>query len=573
MANIELSVVNESGDLQKIVLGGPGTDKELLIRSVIEALVSQGLIDANDYTDGKFGNYSFDGDDLKHGGESVLNALGTANIVSLRDKNIKNELNLQSSQSTLTHYIISGESANRSSITLLDNQAYYGIFVDNSPIQVFIDSVNGITLIGQTIAQITDGGPLSAVTKEWVQALYVQISSLIDSYTGNANEPVMTTLSGKIDSSLIPTQSTPQGNFTPTSGQEYPTISGNVAGDYWVVHNVGSGYLFVGGDLTGETVYESGWMVLDQSLSWFLSSNYPGATQTSWGGIIGTLADQIDLKNQQAAQDTIIDANKVKTSANDVSITELENNKLDDVIAGTNITIDKTNPLKPVINASGIESSGYSVSKNVVAKPPWYYFDKTLNNNIITVATIPQVTYPYTMYASGVYESGSGDKAVLSISGSATNLQQSIIFRADGTIGFYKRNIGTYTIESSLIISAGAPFIVVAVVNDTYIDFYVNGQYEQVAITSDTIGSQTELNIGCGRSAGQQSFEGYITGVALLDTELSDDKRMQLQTTGFIPNDNLIAGFGDGKAAGTWSDISGNGRDGTVTNTVLKTTY
>ena len=70
------------------------------------------------------------------------------------------------------------------------------------------------------------------------------------------------------------------------------------------------------------------------------SSGVGGGTIVSWGSIIGTLSNQTDLQTAL-------------------------NLKLDDVTAGTNITIDKTNPRNPVISstASG-GSSGISNQYN-----------------------------------------------------------------------------------------------------------------------------------------------------------------------------------------------------------------
>lgn len=49
----------------------------------------------------------------------------------------------------------------------------------------------------------------------------------------------------------------------------------------------------------------------------------------------------------------VVNNNASETDANTSGITSLGNSKLDSVVGGTNVTVDNTDPLNPVINASG----------------------------------------------------------------------------------------------------------------------------------------------------------------------------------------------------------------------------
>ena len=50
---MDLEYINNQGDLKEIHLGGQTDAEELLIRSVIEALIAANLVTANSYTDGE----------------------------------------------------------------------------------------------------------------------------------------------------------------------------------------------------------------------------------------------------------------------------------------------------------------------------------------------------------------------------------------------------------------------------------------------------------------------------------------------------------------------------------------
>ena len=74
LENKTLEDINAGGTLTNIRLGGTTQDKELLIQSAILALIDAGVLSANSYTDGKFGNYTFDGDLLQANGDTLIEA-------------------------------------------------------------------------------------------------------------------------------------------------------------------------------------------------------------------------------------------------------------------------------------------------------------------------------------------------------------------------------------------------------------------------------------------------------------------------------------------------------------------
>jgi capsule polysaccharide export protein KpsE/RkpR len=85
-----------------------------------------------------------------------------------------------------------------------------------------------------------------------------------------------------------------------------------------------------------------------------------GQTDTNTSDISGlrtdvdTVSGQTDTNTNNIATNTTnigVVSGQTNTNTNDIST--LQNNKLDDVVAGTNITIDKTDPLNPIISASG----------------------------------------------------------------------------------------------------------------------------------------------------------------------------------------------------------------------------
>ena len=99
-------------------------------------------------------------------------------------------------------------------------------------------------------------------------------SFFLDSSTGpnDGGKGVKLNPSGKIDESMLEIGGlTFIGSWTPTSGAEYPDTAGVEPGSFWMVSGVDSvnGYTFTGGDLAGQTAYNSdtmlwgsdGWML------------------------------------------------------------------------------------------------------------------------------------------------------------------------------------------------------------------------------------------------------------------------------------------------------------------------
>lgn len=121
----------------------------------------------------------------------------------------------------------------------------------------------------------------------------------IDDFTGLANQPIITNLSGLIPPDLVDVLTFRFiDQFTPTGGAEYPDTTGQTAGTgaTWIVEGVGAGYTFIAGDLAGETVYNDAWMVFGAD-NWILMHNVIAGSDAIWGSIQGNLADQTDLQN------------------------------------------------------------------------------------------------------------------------------------------------------------------------------------------------------------------------------------------------------------------------------------
>ena len=85
-----------------------------------------------------------------------------------------------------------------------------------------------------------------------------------------------------------------------------------------------------------------------------------GYTDTNFNNIslnsnnIATVSGQTDTNTSDiSGLRTDLNAVSGETDTNTNDISTLQNNKLDDVVAGTNISIDKTDPLNPIISASG----------------------------------------------------------------------------------------------------------------------------------------------------------------------------------------------------------------------------
>ena len=87
-------------------------------------------------------------------------------------------------------------------------------------------------------------------------------SEHIDSFTGTPGVPIVTTSNGKISSDLVNIESLHYvGTWTPTSGAEYPDISNETPGAFWIVQGLAIPYTFMTGDLTGQVVDNGDYMV------------------------------------------------------------------------------------------------------------------------------------------------------------------------------------------------------------------------------------------------------------------------------------------------------------------------
>jgi len=84
----------------------------------------------------------------------------------------------------------------------------------------------------------------------------------------DAGKPIVLDSNGKLDSSMLDISVFYYvGEFTPTSGSEYPDISNESPGAFWIVEGVDStnGYTFTSGDLSGKTVKNGDFMVWGQN--------------------------------------------------------------------------------------------------------------------------------------------------------------------------------------------------------------------------------------------------------------------------------------------------------------------
>lgn len=107
-------------------------------------------------------------------------------------------------------------------------------------------------------------------------------------------------------------------------------------------------------------------------------------------GVIGTGAGQIrsnsdlDARYLQEEEDPTVPAHVKTISTQNISDW---NAKLEDVIAGDNITIDKTNPFKPVINALGSGGSEVTLTGDVTGTGEGSIVT-TIANNAVTTAKV-----------------------------------------------------------------------------------------------------------------------------------------------------------------------------------------
>lgn len=129
---------------------------------------------------------------------------------------------------------------------------------------------------------------------------YYLKSEFISEFTGSPNQPIITNLNGLIPPDLVDILTFRFiDSFTPSGGDEYPDTTGQTAGTggTWIVEGLtAGGYTFAGGDLAGLTVYNDAWMVYGE-LEWILMHNVPSGSTVIWGSITGTLSDQTDLNN------------------------------------------------------------------------------------------------------------------------------------------------------------------------------------------------------------------------------------------------------------------------------------
>ena len=177
----------------------------------------------------------------------------------------------------------------------------------------------------------------------------------------------------------------PSSAITGTTG--IITGANNVGGGIGLYKNISSNNLqfktLVAGDnislsATTDTVIINATQAQTSGVTQSEFDSYTGATDTTLSGLrsdvdtvsgqtdtntsdisglrtdVDTVSGQTDTNTNNIATNTTnigVVSGQTNTNTNDIS--SLQNNKLDDVVAGTNITIDKTDPLNPIISASG----------------------------------------------------------------------------------------------------------------------------------------------------------------------------------------------------------------------------
>jgi hypothetical protein len=127
--------------------------------------------------------------------------------------------------------------------------------------------------------------------------------------------------------------------------------------------------------------------------------NGGGGGSVSWGGITGTLVDQIDLKNQQTAQDVAIALNTAKTgvtpesatySATSTAVTTLDLDVIGDShrqLLTVNTDIQWSNiPTVGITSVRTLDVSGaFSLTFTTSTKVIGTYVDDGTTINLITV--------------------------------------------------------------------------------------------------------------------------------------------------------------------------------------------
>ena len=103
---------------------------------------------------------------------------------------------------------------------------------------------------------------------------YYQRSKFLDNSQGaiDAGQPVKLGPNGRLDPSITGAGTYMVGPFTPTAGNEYPSVAGEGPGAYWLIEGLDSaGYTYTEGDLIGKTVYNEN-IIMWGTQSWVVVS-------------------------------------------------------------------------------------------------------------------------------------------------------------------------------------------------------------------------------------------------------------------------------------------------------------
>ncbi len=94
--------------------------------------------------------------------------------------------------------------------------------------------------------------------------------------------------------------------------------------------------------------------------------------------------------------------------------------KLGSVVAGTNVTIDNTDPINPIISAAGGGGGGTTLSGTTTGTTPTEIFVDGVANNRMTI--VGGTTWIFSAYIVATDEDSDGDKAGYKIEGVITNI-------------------------------------------------------------------------------------------------------------------------------------------------------
>lgn len=232
---------------------------------------------------------------------------------------------------------------------------------------------------------------------------------------------------------------------------------------------------------------------------------------------------------------------------------------------------------QPIRLFDDIEVSGGVISSSTTGfAAPYYNFAATGDGVGAGFASGAFTNYPYTMFAEG-WSRIDGIKTIISLGGSAAGYYLGIELKS-GKFDLFRANPGSLSGNVSarsttnpvdVFSNYGGYFQVIAIIrSETEADLWVNGTLERV-----TWGQQVDeiTPDGLYVCSLRNSFkwDGWIKRAGFWDRELSPEEIANLMTqkdvTPFI-GASPFSYYSETRAVGTWTDLTGNGRDLVMTN-------